>query len=89
MRIANWECYQHYGTRCAPWIKIHRKLLHDRKWRALPAETARLFISRLEPQWLDRCGSRSGEEPQQATDEQTGNPEAASAGPEAGSPAPE
>jgi len=55
----------------------------------MPEEQLKEHLLRLEPQWLDRCESRSGEAPQQATEEQTGNPEATSAGPEAGSPAPE
>jgi hypothetical protein len=32
----NWSAFQHYNNRCPPWIKLHRDILNDRAFMALP-----------------------------------------------------
>jgi len=34
--IKNWQKFQHYKNRRPPWIKIHRTLLDDREYLAMP-----------------------------------------------------
>jgi hypothetical protein len=36
LRVKNWEQFQHYGKRNPPWIKLHRALLDDYAFCALP-----------------------------------------------------
>ena len=38
----DWEQFQHYKDRRPPWIKIHRSLLDDRAYMALPVEARAL-----------------------------------------------
>lgn len=33
---ANWNEFQHYKDRCPPWVKLHKRLLDDRKFQQLP-----------------------------------------------------
>ena len=35
IQIVNWQKYQHYRDRNPPWIKLHVKLLTDRKFMLL------------------------------------------------------
>jgi hypothetical protein len=35
-RVKGWQDFQHYTGRTPPWIKLHRKLLDDRKYNSLP-----------------------------------------------------
>lgn len=37
--IKNWKDFQHYGKRNPPWIKLHRALLDDYDFCALPDAT--------------------------------------------------
>lgn len=34
--IKNWDTFQHYGKRNPPWIKLHRAILDDYAFCALP-----------------------------------------------------
>lgn len=43
IRIVNWAQFQHYKDRTPPWIKLHRSLLDNREWCALPDSAARLL----------------------------------------------
>jgi hypothetical protein len=36
LRVRNWNEFQHYGKRNPPWIKLHRALLDDYNFCALP-----------------------------------------------------
>lgn len=36
LRIKNWDQFQHYKDRNPPWIKLHRSLLDDYEFSALP-----------------------------------------------------
>lgn len=36
LTVKNWEHFQHYGKRNPPWIKLHRALLDDYAFCALP-----------------------------------------------------
>jgi hypothetical protein len=36
LKVKNWEQFQHYGKRNPPWIKLHRALLDDYAFCALP-----------------------------------------------------
>ncbi len=36
LRAKNWGEFQHYKDRDPPWIKLHKRLLDDRKFHALP-----------------------------------------------------
>jgi hypothetical protein len=38
----NWSAFQHYNNRCPPWIKLHRDLLNDRAFMALPVASKAL-----------------------------------------------
>lgn len=37
--VKNWEEFQHYKDRSPPWIKVHRTLLDDYEFAALPDES--------------------------------------------------
>lgn len=43
IRVAKWLDYQHYKQRDPPWVKLHRKLLANPDWFALPDSAARLL----------------------------------------------
>ncbi len=47
-QIKNWETFQHYKRRNPPWIKLHRSILDDYNFSALP-ELSRLHLILL---WL-------------------------------------
>jgi len=36
LKPKNWGAFQHYKDRCPPWIKLHRDMLNDRAFAALP-----------------------------------------------------
>lgn len=36
LTVKNWKDFQHYGKRNPPWIKLHRALLDDYSFCALP-----------------------------------------------------
>lgn len=36
LTIKNWNTFQHYGKRNPPWIKLHRAILDDYAFCALP-----------------------------------------------------
>lgn len=36
LTVRNWDSFQHYGKRNPPWIKLHRALLDDYAFCALP-----------------------------------------------------
>jgi hypothetical protein len=36
LTIKNWNAFQHYGKRNPPWIKLHRAILDDYAFCALP-----------------------------------------------------
>jgi hypothetical protein len=42
--IAEWSKRQHFKDREPIWIKIYRALRHDRRWRQLSGDAARLYI---------------------------------------------
>ena len=42
--IKNWDNYQHYKNRNPPWIKLHAKVLNDRKFTMLPSASRGLLI---------------------------------------------
>ena len=42
IRPHNWHQLQHYKLRSPPWVKLHRKLLDDIKWHALPVASKAL-----------------------------------------------
>ena len=44
-RIKNWEQFQHYRHRRPPWLKLHRSLLDDLEWYALPPAAAKMLVS--------------------------------------------
>jgi len=44
IRIPNWTRFQHYKNRNPPWIKLHKQLLDDPEWGALPGGAAKLLI---------------------------------------------
>ena len=39
LAVRNWEKFQHYKDRSPPWIKLHRTLLDDYEFSALPDDT--------------------------------------------------
>lgn len=45
IRIRNWSHFQHYKDRRPPWIKLHREMLDDPDWHALPGDSAKVLIS--------------------------------------------
>lgn len=56
IRPKNWQEFQHYKDRSPPWIKLHRKLLDDRAFNALPLASKALapFL------WLLASESKDG-----------------------------
>lgn len=66
LHIKNWEQFQHYADRSPPWIKLHRSVLDDYEFTALPdASKAHLMLLWLlassnegripsDPAWLSR-----------------------------------
>lgn len=45
LQVKNWKTFQHYGKRNPPWIKLHRALLDDYAFCALPdASKAHLML---------------------------------------------
>jgi len=40
-RVRNWVGFQHYKERCPPWVKLHKTLLDDSDYAALPDKAAR------------------------------------------------
>jgi hypothetical protein len=42
--VKNWDEYQHYKQRNPPWIKLHIKLLNDRKFTALSCASRGLLM---------------------------------------------
>lgn len=36
LTVKNWDTFQHYGKRNPPWIKLHRAILDDYAFCALP-----------------------------------------------------
>lgn len=42
--ICKWDDFQHYKDRTPPWIKLHRKLLTNREWRAIDGFSGRLLV---------------------------------------------
>ena len=48
LKVRNWDKFQHYKARRPPWIKLHRALLEDRAFLALPL-AAQALAPRL---WL-------------------------------------
>lgn len=55
--ICRWREFQHYSKRSPPWIKVHRKLLDNRQWGALPDSAARLLVEC----WLIASETEAGE----------------------------
>ena len=43
-KIKNWDNYQHYKTRCPPWIKLHFTLLSSEDWVCLDDSSRVLAI---------------------------------------------
>ena len=60
LKIKNWDAFQHYKDRDPPWIKLHRGLLEDYTFFALPDVTKAHVIMI----WLlaARCGNRIPED---------------------------
>jgi hypothetical protein len=48
LTIKNWKDFQHYGRRNPPWIKLHRAVLDDYVFCALP-DTAKAHLMLI---WL-------------------------------------
>jgi len=44
VKIQNWDRFQHYKNRNPPWIKLHKRLLDNPEWVALPDHASRLLI---------------------------------------------
>ena len=45
LQVKNWETFQHYKRRNPPWLKLHRALLDDYAFCALPdANKAHLML---------------------------------------------
>lgn len=56
VEIVKWGEFQHYAKRLPPWIKLHRRLLNNRKWIEMPAETAKLLVEL----WLIAAETNAG-----------------------------
>lgn len=56
VRVKNWQDHQHYRDRSPPWIKLHRDLLDDKDWWALPI-ASRALAPML---WLLASGTEDG-----------------------------
>ena len=52
----NWSSFQHYKDRSPPWIKLHKGLIDDRKYQALPV-ASRALAPML---WLLASESKDG-----------------------------
>jgi len=48
LTVKNWDTFQHYGKRNPPWIKLHRAILDDYTFCALP-DTSKAHLMLL---WL-------------------------------------
>jgi len=44
LRVKKWENYQHYKNRNPPWIKLHVKILNDRKFSQLSCTNKGLLV---------------------------------------------
>jgi len=44
LSVKNWSEYQHYRDRCPPWIKLHTKILNDRKFAMLSCASRGLLM---------------------------------------------
>lgn len=44
IEIVNWSTFQHFKDRRPIWIKLYRRLLHDREWRRLDGDAAKLLV---------------------------------------------
>ena len=44
MMVRNWEKFQHYKDRNPPWVKLHKQLLDNPEWFALPDAASRLLV---------------------------------------------
>lgn len=42
LAVKNWHEHQHYGTRNPPWIKLHKRLIDDDAFQALPVDSRAL-----------------------------------------------
>jgi hypothetical protein len=47
IEIANWSKLQHFKDRDPIWIKLYRALRHNRRWRHLSGDAAKLYIDLL------------------------------------------
>lgn len=56
LKPKNWEAHQHYRTRNPPWIKLHKRLLDDFEFQALPL-ASRALAPML---WLMASESKDG-----------------------------
>ncbi len=45
--ITNWDRLQHFKDRDPIWIKLYRQLRHNRRWRHLSGDAAKLYIDLL------------------------------------------
>lgn len=62
LKIKNWNNFQHYKDRNPPWIKLHRALLDDYAFAALPdAQKAHLVLL-----WLLAASQAGGRIPNDA-----------------------
>jgi hypothetical protein len=58
-RIRNWHNFQHYKNRNPPWIKLHKTILDDPDYAALPNEAAK-YLPLI---WLVASDSQDGSLP--------------------------
>lgn len=42
LAVKNWHEHQHYSTRNPPWIKLHKRLIDDDQFQALPVDSRAL-----------------------------------------------
>lgn len=56
LTVKNWAKFQHYRDRNPPWIKLHKSLLDDQHWHALPDASKALAVSL----WLIASESKDG-----------------------------
>lgn len=56
LTVKNWDKFQHYRDRSPPWIKLHKSLLDDQHWHALPDASKALAVSI----WLIASESKDG-----------------------------
>lgn len=43
-QVMDWRTFQHYKGRSPPWVKLHRSMLDNQRWRALSPQAAKLLI---------------------------------------------